>query len=112
MAFTSTHKTARISPTKVRGVINLIRGKRVDEALAILQTSPRRGAMFVKAVVESARANADQKEADIRKLYVSHASVDSGPTLKRFQPKDRGRSHSILKRTSHIKVALDEKKQK
>ncbi len=107
MAYSSTHKMARISPTKVRIVADLIRHKPVTEALTILDHSPRRGAVLLKAVLKSAYANADQAEVDVRRLKVVDARIDSGPTIKRFQPKDRGRAHPILKRTSHITIAVD-----
>ncbi len=109
MAFTNVHRMARISPTKVRPVVNLIRGKSVDEALAVLTLSKQRAAVFLKTALLAARANADQSEqVNLRRLVVSDARVDSGPTIKRFRPKDRGRAHPILKRTSHITVAVDE----
>ncbi|MEM9018945.1 MAG: 50S ribosomal protein L22 [Planctomycetota bacterium] len=107
MAFTSKHRMARISPTKARLVMDLIKGKTVSEATTILQMSKRRGAVMIKNVLDAAVANADQAEANIRSLVVTDARVDSGPTIKRFQPKDRGRAHPILKRTSHLTVGVD-----
>ena len=107
MAYVNTHWGARISPTKVRPVVDLIRGKPVSEALAILQTCKRRGAVFVHQALWAAMANADQDEADLHGLIVSDARVDKGQTIKRWQPKDRGRAHPIKKRTSHIRVAVD-----
>ncbi|MEM1353657.1 MAG: 50S ribosomal protein L22 [Planctomycetota bacterium] len=107
MAFTSKHRMARISPTKARLVMDLIKGKTVSEATTILQMSKRRGAVMIKNVLDAAVANADQAEANIRRLVVTDARVDSGPTIKRFQPKDRGRAHPILKRTSHLTVGVD-----
>lgn len=109
MAFTNVHRSARISPTKVRPVVDLIRGKRIDTAISLMQMCKNRGAVFVEQALNAAKANADQAEADIRRLYVVDARVDAGRTLKRFQPKDRGRAHPIKKRTSHITVALDER---
>jgi large subunit ribosomal protein L22 len=109
MPYTNTHRGARISPTKVKPLVDLIRGKKVDEALIQLQMSKKRGAVLLKAALNAAIANADQKEADVRRLVVSDARVDSGPTMKRFQPKDRGRAHAIKKRTSHITIAVDVK---
>ncbi len=108
MAYSNIHRGARISPTKVRPVLDLIRGKVAGEALTILEMSTKRAAVFIREALKAAIANADQAEADVRNLYVSHAAVDSGPTIKRFQPKDRGRAHPIKKRTSHITVAVDE----
>ena len=108
MPYTNVHRTARISPTKVRLVVDLIRGKHVEDALTDLSFSKKRAAVFVKNALDAAIANADQDEADVRRLVVTDARVDSGPTIKRFQPKDRGRAHPILKRTSHITVTVDE----
>ena len=107
MAYISKYRMARISPTKARPVIDLIRGKRIDEAATILSMSKRRAAVLIKGVLDSAVANADQAEANLRDLIVAEARVDAGPTIKRFQPKDRGRAHAILKRTSHITIAVD-----
>jgi large subunit ribosomal protein L22 len=110
MAFKSTHRFARISSRKARLVVDLIRGKKVDAALAQLEFSKKRAAVMVKKALQAAIANADHAEADVRNLVVTEARVDEGPTMKRFQPKDRGRAFQILKRTSHIIVAVDEKK--
>ena len=109
MAYQAIHYGARISPTKARPVVDMIRGKRIDEALTILEFSKKRAAKFILQALKSAKANADQKEADVRRLVVTQAKVDGGPMMKRFQPKDRGRAHRILKRTSHITVAVDVK---
>jgi large subunit ribosomal protein L22 len=110
MAFTNVVKRARISPKKVKPVVDLIRGKRIDEAVTLMTLSKKRAAVFIRKALLAAKANADAKEADVRNLIVVDARVDSGPTMKRFQPKDRGRAHQILKRTSHITVGLDEAK--
>ena len=109
MAYHNTHYGARISPTKVRPVVDLIRGKKVDQALSILELSKRRAAVFIRQALRAAVANADQAEVDVRRLVVADARVDSGPVIKRWQPKDRGRAHPIKKRTSHITVAVDER---
>ena len=108
MPYTNTHRTARISPTKVRPLADLIRGRGFDEAMTQLELSKKRGAVLLKQALKAAYANADQVEANTRSLIVTDARVDSGPTLKRFQPKDRGRAHPINKRTSHITVSVDE----
>jgi large subunit ribosomal protein L22 len=107
MAFKASHRFARIAPRKARLVADLIRGQRVDVALTALQFSKRRGAPLVASVLRSAIANAEEGNADPSRLVVSESRVDEGPTMKRFQPKDRGRSHPIMKRTSHIIVAVD-----
>ncbi len=108
MPYTNVHRMARISPTKVRLVTDMIRGKAVDRALADLTMSKKRAAVFVRNALNSAVSNADQAEVDIRNLIVVDARVDSGPTMKRWQPKDRGRAHPIHKRTSHITVTVSE----
>ena len=109
MAFKASHRFARIAPRKARLVADLIRGQRVDTALTALQFSKRRGAPLVAAVLRSAIANAEEGNADPSRLVVSESRVDEGPTLDRFQPKDRGRAHPILKRTSHIHIAVEER---
>ncbi len=108
MPYTNVHRSARISPTKARLVVDLIRGKSVDDALMALEFSKKRAAVFVRNALNAAVANADQDEADSRRLRVVDARVDEGVTIKRFQPKDRGRAHPIKKRTSHITVSVDE----
>lgn len=108
MAYRSITRFARISPRKARLVADLIRGKSVSEAQTLLRFSKQRAAMMVGKTLTSAIANADQQEADVRRLVVSEARIDEGPTIKRFHPKDRGRAHPILKRTSHIHVSVDE----
>jgi large subunit ribosomal protein L22 len=110
MAYKAIHRFARIAPRKARLVAALIRGKNVDDARIQLDVSKKRAAWFFKTVLASAIANAQEKDADVRSLYVSESRVDEGPTIKRFQPKDRGRAHQILKRTSHLIIAVDERK--
>lgn len=109
MAYKAIHRFARIAPRKAQLVAALIRGRKVDDALTQLQLSKKRAAYYFKSVLKSAVANAEEGEADVRSLYVVESRADAGPTMKRFQPKDRGRSHPILKRTSHLHVAVDEK---
>ncbi len=109
MAWTATHRYARISERKARLVADLIRGRRVDDALELLRFTNKRAAKMVDKVLRSAMANANEQEAAMNRLYVADAHVDPGPIIKRFRPKDRGRAHPIQKRTSHIVVAVDEK---
>jgi large subunit ribosomal protein L22 len=100
----------RIAPRKVRIVVDQIRGKSVDEALALLRFIPKRAAPVVAKVVKSAAANAENNfDMDRRSLYVAEAYVDQGPTLKRFHPRQRGQAFPILKRTSHITVVVRER---
>jgi large subunit ribosomal protein L22 len=108
MAWTATYRFARISPKKVCPVMDLIRGKGVDKALSILKFTPNRAASLVRKTLASAIANADEAEADVEMLVVRQAYVGKGVTMKRIQPKDRGRAHPIHKRTSHITVVVEE----
>lgn len=104
-------KYIRISPSKVRIVLDVIRGKNYEDAVAILKNMPNAATESVIKVLESAGANAENNlglnKAD---LVVAETFVDGGPILKRFQPVSKGRAHSIKKRTSHITVILDEAK--
>lgn len=114
MAFTASHRLARISPRKVRPLADLVRGKGAVEALDILRYQPHRGARLLEDVIKSALGNA--QDADQNKgqsvaealLYVAEARVDGGPIIKRFRPRARGSAFPILKRTSHIHVTLEE----
>ncbi len=106
--FTSTHRYARISARKARLVTQLIANRPVSEALDVLRFTRKRAAVFVDKVLRTAMADADEREADVRQLFVHSARVDEGPTIKRFRPKDRGRAHPIMKRTSHIVVTVGE----
>ena len=98
----------RMSPYKVREVIDLIRGKGYSEAVAILENTPRFAAPVVLKLVKSAAANAENNLSLIKEdLMVAKIFVDQGPTLKRVMPRAQGRAFRILKRTSHITVILD-----
>ena len=99
------------SPTKARRVIDLVRGKSVNEALTILKFSSRkRTAQTISTLLESAVANAEQKgRIDVDNLVVKSLLVDQGPTLKRFTSRAKGQGMRILKKTSHITVVLEEK---
>jgi large subunit ribosomal protein L22 len=105
----------RVTPMKARRVVDLIRGKAADEAVAVLTFAPQSASDPVKKVLQSAIANARVKadqasEAfDERNLVVSHAFVDEGPTMKRFRPRAQGRAARINKRTSHITVVVTPK---
>ena len=104
-------KYIRISPYKVRVVLDLIRGKSVNEAVAILDNVSKAGALPIKKVVLSAAANAEHNlQMNAADLYVAECYADQGPTLKRMQPMGHGRGFRILKRTSHITVILDARK--
>jgi len=108
----ATAKYVRVSPRKASDVARLIRGKKVAEAKAILSLTPRAAARVVGKVLDSAVANAENNhDLDADDLYVVRAYVDGGPTLKRFRPRAMGRASRICKRTSHITVCVDEKKE-
>lgn len=109
MAWSAKHKYARIAPRKARPVLDMIRGKAVTDADNLLRLTHKRSAMFIRKVLLSAAANANEAEADMDVLFVSEARIDPGPTMKRWQPKDRGKAHPILKRTSHITIVVDER---
>ena len=104
-------KYIRVSPYKVRTVLDLIRGKSVAEAQAILENLTNGGAAPTKKVLMSAVANAEHNQGmDRGDLYVAECYANGGTSLKRMQPVSKGRGHAILKRTSHITVILDVKK--
>lgn len=100
----------RIAPRKVRVVIDLIRGKNIGEAYAILKYTPKVGAEVLLKVLQSAIANAENNnDMNSDKLYVAAAFVDQGPTLKRIHPRSRGQAFKILKRSSHVTVVVKER---
>jgi large subunit ribosomal protein L22 len=101
----------RLSPQKTRLVVDMVRGRRVQEALNILKFSPQKAAAIVSKLVGSAVANAEQKGvSDVDRLFVKAITVDQGPVLRRFLPRAQGRATKIRKPTSHITVILDEKR--
>src|SRR5512142_1018239 len=98
----------RISPTKARRVVDLVRGLPAKEALTVLQFAPQAASEPVYKVVASAIANAEHNERlDPDSLLISEAYVDEGPTLKRFRPRAQGRAYRIRKRTCHITVVVE-----
>ena len=102
-------KYIRISPQKARLVADVIRGMKADTAVTTLRFMPKKAAQLIRKVLESAVANADQRDSvDVDSLYVKEITVDGGPMLKRFSPRAQGRATRILKRTSHITVVVDE----
>lgn len=106
--FVSKVNNHRGSPQKARLVADLIRGKSFDEADRLLTFSQKRAATNVRKALHAAKADAEANGADERSLVVSESRVDEGAHIKRFQPKDRGRAHPILKRTSHITIGLSD----
>lgn len=103
-------RNAKISAQKVRLVVDQIRGMPVENAVDLLRFSNKKAAHIVGKILNSAIANAEHNEgADIDELKVSTAFVDEGPTYKRIQPRAKGRANRILKRTSHISVAVSDR---
>lgn len=103
-------KYVRISPRKVRLVMDQIRGKRVEDAINALKFASQRGAAILLKLINSAVANAQQdSDVDIDNLYIKKIYADAGPTMKRIQPRASGRATRILKRTSHLTVILQDK---
>lgn len=101
---------ARVGTQKARLVADLIRGKNVNEAIRVLAFMSKKTAVFMKKLVESAVANAEQKKViDVDKLFVKTVLVDEGPDQKRYRPRAQGRAFQIRKKTSHISLILDER---
>jgi large subunit ribosomal protein L22 len=99
----------RVSPRKTRLVVDLVRGKAVEEAMNILTFTRRAASEPVRKLIMSAIANAEAKNADVDRLYVNTITVDEGPTLRRFRPRAMGRATRINKRTSHVTCVLAER---
>jgi large subunit ribosomal protein L22 len=100
----------RIAPQKMRLVVDLVRGKGVEEALNILDYTPKRAAKVVAKTVRSVLANAQNTQSvDVDRLFIKRVFVDGGPTWKRFTPRAQGRATPIRKRTCHVTVVVDER---
>lgn len=103
-------RSVRISARKAKLVVDLIRGKEVGEAIAILRHTPKSASPVVEKLLNSAIANAEHNYSlDVNKLFVSEVFVNQGPTMKRFRPRAMGRASRINKRTSHITLVVSEK---
>ena len=113
MPFQAKHRFARISPRKARLLMDLVRGRDVDDAINLLRFSKQRVSGMIEKIIRSAVANASEQEVSPSRntLFVAQAWVDPGPVIKRFQPKDRGKAYSIKKRTSHLVVTIDEREE-
>jgi large subunit ribosomal protein L22 len=110
MEIKASAKYLRISPSKLRLVARTLPGKKVEDALAMLQFMPQRGARLVRKVVMAGVANAEQRpQIDVDTLVIKGIQVDGGPSLKRFRPRAMGRVTRIRKRSSHITVVLAER---
>ena len=103
-------KYVRMSPSKVKPVCDLVRGKDLNEALTILKFTPGKGAEILEKVVQSAAANAENNfDMNRDNLYVAEVYANQGPTMKRWRAGSQGRASIILKRSSHIEVVLRER---
>ncbi|CAM4253248.1 50S ribosomal protein L22 [Paenibacillus alkaliterrae] len=103
-------KFVRIAPRKAQLVADLIRGKQVGDAIAILRHTPKSASPILEKLLNSAIANAEHNyQLDVNKLVISQAFVNQGPTMKRFRPRAMGRASRINKRTSHITLVVSEK---
>jgi len=108
MPYKAVHRHAQISARKVRPLADLIRGKRVDDALAVLRYQPQRGARLLEKVIQSALGNAeDQRAPNMGGLRIVDARIDGGPMFKRLRPRARGMAHVIKRRFSHITVEVE-----
>ncbi|WP_354622697.1 50S ribosomal protein L22 [Psychromonas sp. MME2] len=104
------HLFARSSAQKARLVADQVRGLSVEKALELLSYSPKKAAVLIKKVVDSATANAEHNEgADIDELYITKICVDEGPTMKRIMPRAKGRADRIMKRSCHITVVVSDR---
>lgn len=106
-------KYIRMAPKKVRLVTDLVKGKKIEEALNLLHFSPKRASLPVEKTVRSAIANVinieGSNKVDVENYYVKNVEVSEGPVLKRFRPRAMGRATKIRKRTSHITIIVGEK---
>ena len=108
MAATAVVRHVRMSPRKMRIIANMVRGKRVDEAMGLLKVLPKKAAVVIRKLLISAVANAEhQGEQDVDGLVVKTLMVDGGPVLKRFMPRAMGRANRINHRTSHVTITVD-----
>jgi large subunit ribosomal protein L22 len=109
MEWNATLRHAHIAPRKARLVADVVRGKRVEDALGLLRFTPKKAAGILRKLIQSALDNASKAAGvDEDRLYVTRIIVDDGPTAKRWSPRAMGRATRIRKRTSHIQVGLEE----
>jgi large subunit ribosomal protein L22 len=100
----------RVAPRKARLVANLVRGKKVGDAMSLLEQLPKKTARMLTKTLKSVVANAENTQrVDVDRLYIKRISVDGGPTVKRFMPRAHGRATKIRKRTAHVTVVVDER---
>lgn len=102
-------RQVRMSPRKMRVIANLVRGKRIEDAMSMLKVMPKKGAVVIRKLLISAVANAEQQgDIDVDKLTITKCDVDNGPIIKRWMPRSMGRANRIQSRTSHVTVLLKE----
>lgn len=101
-------RNVRISPKKLRPVARMVAGESLPRAIALLQFTPRKGAKILQKVLESARANASEKQIDVDNLKVKNIQIDQGITLPRLMTRQRGMANRILKRSSHVSVVVED----
>jgi len=100
----------RVQPRKARAVADLVRGKNVNDATAMLKQIAKKGARHISDAINSAKANAGQTgKVDVDNLFIQHITIDGGPVIKRYTARAQGRGDSVHKKTSHITVVLSEK---
>src|SRR5688572_10886368 len=110
--YKASHRYARIAPRKARLLMDLVRGRDVDDAITMLRFAKQCASGMIERGIRSGVANANEQEVPSRNtLFVATARVDPGPIIKRFQPKDRGKAYAIQKKTSHLVVELGERGQ-
>jgi|YNPNPStandDraft_1061719.scaffolds.fasta_scaffold37682_2 large subunit ribosomal protein L22 len=106
---TAVGRFIRVSPSRLRKLADLVRGKGVDEAEELLRLMPQRGARYLRKLIHSAAANAENNDNLTREeLFISYLVVNEGPRLKRYWPRGRGRADRLLKRTSHVTVEVQQ----
>ena len=99
----------RMSPRKMRIIANMVRGKPVDQAMALLKVLPKKGAVVIRKLLISAVANAEhQGQQDVDALVVRECHIDNGPILKRWMPRAMGRANRVQHRTSHVTITVAE----
>jgi large subunit ribosomal protein L22 len=106
MEASATLKFARVSSKKLQPVAKMIRGKQVEYAIAALQYTPKKGALLLRKVIESARSNAHEKQMDVDTLRIKSVQVDRGPMMYRVMTRQRGMAHRMRRRSVHISVSL------
>ena len=111
MEIKAVSKYVRLSPTKARDLTRAIQGKSVADALQVVEVNKRKAAVCIAKTLKSAIANAENNaDVSAEKLWVSHAVIENGPTLRRFWPRARGSASPIRKKLSHIRVVLTDEK--